>query len=66
MSEKEEKTTPYKLVSNSESTPTTDSQRLDKIIELLQQLIKIQAVTADLLLKLGVIDIATTLREKKQ
>jgi hypothetical protein len=60
MSEKEEKITQYKIVSNSESTPMTDSQRLDKIIELLQQLIKIQAVTADLLAKLEVINIALT------
>ena len=64
MSEKEEKVIPYKLVSNSESTPMTDSERLDKIIELLQQLIKIQVATTEILTKLEVIDIA--LREKKQ
>jgi hypothetical protein len=60
MSEKEEKTMLYKLI---ESTPTTDSQRLDKIIELLQQLIKIQAATMEILTKLEIINIA--LREKK-
>jgi hypothetical protein len=63
MSEKEEKVMSYEIVSNSENTPMTDSERLDKIIELLQQVIEIQRTTLDILTKLEVINIA--LKEKR-